>query len=79
MGGIVTITSAVWVAKIQAQTQTQKDLNEFKVTTIEDIGIINAKIDVINTTVDLNGRQIEKRLETMQGSLNTITSKLLND
>lgn len=63
---VIGFAGTVYTARSQASSKVDEDLQRFKEATIGDIGNINGKLE-----------GMDKRLETMQGSLNTITSVLL--
>lgn len=61
-------------SKNTASSAAQESLTNFKIQTVADIAKVSGDVETIKAV----NTQINKRLEDMQGSLQTITSVLLN-
>lgn len=72
---VISAGASVTVAKVTASTQAEKSLNEFKLDTSENFGSDRSRLSGLEAT----NSAIKGHLENIDGAIQSLTSKLLNE
>lgn len=70
---LIGLFGTMYTARTQASSATEEVLNNFRLETTKEIGAVKGDVQTLQSI----NKGIEKRLEGIESSLNTITSVLL--
>lgn len=71
---LITVVGSIYTAKLQASDQTTEALSAFKVETAKELGVIKGDVQ----TAKAINMEVSRRLENIEGSLQTLSSYILN-